>query len=80
MSTSEHKALRAALAHLDKGDWEAAHRIAQRDESSEGCWVHGIVHVMEGDLDNARYWYGRAKRAFSDDAAKEMAAVKKALS
>lgn len=24
------------------------------------AWLHGIVHTLEGDLDNARYWYHRA--------------------
>ena len=79
MSVSQRKSLQAALDHLDQGDWEAAHKIVQSDESATGCWVHGIVHVMEGDPGNARYWYGRAKRAFSDDAATEIAAVKQTL-
>jgi hypothetical protein len=74
-----HKALHTALVHLDKGEWEAAHKIVQPDESPEGCWVHGIVHVMEGDLDNARYWYGRAGRTFSADMPTEIAAVKKVV-
>lgn len=74
------KLLQTALNHLDKGDWEAAHKIVQSDDSPEGCWVHGIVHVMEGDLDNARYWYGRAKRAFSEDVVTEILAVKKMFS
>ena len=77
---AKRKLLNTALEHLEKGDWDAAHKIVQSDESPEGCWVHGIVHVMEGDLANAQYWYGRAKREFSDDAAKEIAAVKKTLS
>ena len=77
---SKSKSLQVALDHLDNGDWDAAHKIVQSDESPTGCWVHGIVHVMEGDLENARYWYKRAERAFSDDAAKEIAAVKKTLS
>lgn len=77
---SKRKSLQTALAHMDKGDWESAHKIVQSDESLAGCWVHAIVHVMEGDLANARYWYGRAERAFSEDAAKEIAAVKKTLS
>ena len=76
---SQHTALRTALDHLDKGDWDAAHKIVQSDESAEGCWVHGIMHVMEGDLDNARYWYGRAGRAFSAEMATEIAAVKQAV-
>jgi hypothetical protein len=57
--------LAKALALLRKGDWEAAHRIVQRDEeSSLACWAHGIVHLMEGDTSNARYWYREAKREF----------------
>ena len=76
MIMDKQRLLKTALDHLDKGDWDVARKIVQSDESREGCWIHGIVHVMEGDLDNARYWYGRAGRAFSDDAAQEIAAVK----
>ena len=37
----------------------------QKDEASPlACWAHGIVHLMEGDTSNARYWYRRAKREF----------------
>ena len=57
--------LSKALGLLRKGDWEAAHRIVQQDEDSPlACWAHGIVHLMEGDLSNARYWYREAKREF----------------
>ena len=53
--------LRSAVEHLERGDWRAAHEIVQQDEDSElSCWAHGIVHVLEGDLPNARYWYGAA--------------------
>lgn len=76
---SVNNTLRTALDHLAKSDWESAHKIAQSDESATGCWIHGIVHVMEGDLDNARYWYGRAAREFSADAATEIVAAKKLL-
>ncbi|MGH8764495.1 MAG: hypothetical protein ACRET8_02150 [Burkholderiales bacterium] len=54
----------------------------QKDEDSAlYCWAHGIVHVMEGDLANARYWYGEAKRPFPKDysVADEVAALKGAL-
>jgi hypothetical protein len=34
----------------------------QDDTSAEGAWVHAWLHRIEGDLDNARYWYGRAQR------------------
>ncbi len=35
--------------------------------------------VLEGDLDNARYWYERAKRTFSPDAKSELAAARQTL-
>jgi hypothetical protein len=73
------ESLRKAVDHLERGQWEAAHMIVQGDESSLGCWLHGIVHLMEGDLDNARYWYTRAGRAFSGDAAAEIAAARRTL-
>jgi hypothetical protein len=59
--------LAEALAHLEQGDWQAAHAIVQRDEASPlACWAHGIVHLMEGDVANARYWYREAGRAFPE--------------
>ena len=72
--------LRQAVKLLAAGDWKAAHQIVQDDEDSRlACWAHGIVHVMEGDLPNARYWYRKAGRAFSADAAAEVAALSAAL-
>lgn len=68
--------VRQAYAALTRGDWQAAHRIVQSDEDSRlSCWAHGIVHVMEGDLPNARYWYRKAGRAFTEDVAAEIAAL-----
>ena len=51
-----------AMDLLEAGDWEAAHRIVQGDDSRLGCWLHGIVHLAEGDRVNAAYWFGRAGR------------------
>jgi len=75
------RVLRSAVAQLERGDWQAAHLIVQRDEDSPlFCWAHGIVHAMEGDLPNARYWYGEAKRAFLEkySIAEEITALKHA--
>ncbi len=53
------EAVEQALA----GDWQAAHRIVQDHESDRlAAWIHAVVHRMEGDLGNARYWYGRCRR------------------
>ena len=74
------KDLRNAVQLLQNGDWRAAHEIVQDDEDSRlSCWAHAIVHVMEGDLPNARYWYRKAGRAFSADAAGEVAALRATL-
>jgi hypothetical protein len=71
--------LARALALIEAGDWRAAHEIVQGDETSPlACWAHGIVHLMEGDLPNARYWYSEAGRAFPGAAslADEISALK----
>jgi hypothetical protein len=74
--------LARAVALLEKGDWQAAHKIVQDDEDSAlACWAHGIVHIMEGDLSNARYWYREAKRPFPKNAGtpQEIAELRAAL-
>lgn len=73
-------ALGTAIRHLKQGNWQRAHEIVQDDESPFACWAHGIVHMMEGDIGNARYWYRRAHRAYpsSNDAPTEVAALAQA--
>jgi hypothetical protein len=73
--------LAKAVRHLEAGEWKSAHAIVQKDSSTLGNWAHGIVHLIEGDLDNARYWYRRAHRRLPDGntAAAEIAALKAAL-
>jgi len=51
-----------ALWHDARGDWDAAHQIAQSVEGADGAWVHAYLHRKEGDLSNAGYWYSRAGR------------------
>jgi len=71
----------AVASLLQQGQWQQAHALVQEDESALGCWLHGIVHIQEGDLANARYWYRRAQRAWPDlvDANAELAALSHAL-
>lgn len=52
------------IAMLRARDWQAAHEIAQDSKEPGAAWAHGIVHLIEGDESNARYWYKLAKRAF----------------
>ena len=51
-----------AMWHQGKGNWEEAHRLAQSENSPNGCWVHAHLHRVEGDLGNAAYWYRLADR------------------
>jgi hypothetical protein len=54
--------LLTALWHAARDEWDAAHRIAQDDDSAEGAWVHAHLHRVEGDESNAGYWYRRADK------------------
>ena len=74
-------ALSAAIRYLQRGDWQKAHAIVQNDNTDFGCWAHGIVHMLEGDLGNARYWFRRAGRPFprERDASAEIDALVAAL-
>ncbi|MEY2821282.1 MAG: hypothetical protein ACO268_07045 [Opitutales bacterium] len=51
-----------ALWWIARGDWDRSHAIAQDDETPHGSWVHALLHLIEGDLSNARYWFAEAGR------------------
>jgi hypothetical protein len=72
-------ALTKAVEFLEAGAWQQAHEIVQAEQSSFAAWLHGIVHTLEGDLDNARYWYRRAGRDFPgpDAVQQEIAAARR---
>jgi hypothetical protein len=73
--------LARALALLARGRWQPAHEIVQKEDSALAAWLHGIAHTLEGDLDNARYWYRRAGREFPGAGAvkAEIAAARRSL-
>jgi len=51
-----------SLWHIKKGEWDEAHDIAQDIETPMGSWLHALLHLIEGDLGNARYWFAEAGR------------------
>lgn len=51
-----------ALWHDARGDWTAAHQVAQDIDDATGAWIHAYLHRKEGDLGNAGYWYRRAHK------------------
>lgn len=57
---SVHPTLEGAL-HLLNHDLPSAHFLVRHMQSPpafEGMFLHGILHRIEGDFDNARAWYG----------------------
>ncbi len=56
----------AALWHAAKGDWHKAHELVQDDESRIASRIHAHLHRIEGDHDNAAYWYRRADEPIAE--------------
>lgn len=71
-----------ALECLERGAWQQAHPLVQDNKSREAAWVHGIVHTLEGDLEDARHWYRKASRDFPGPASvqAEITAARELLS
>ena len=70
------KAIDLALS----GDWNAAHQIVQQyDTDTTAAWIHAVLHKIEADQDNSRYWYRRAGKLehFSDEPKEELAEIRK---
>jgi hypothetical protein len=57
----------AALWWAGKDDWDKAHKIVMDGSGADCAWVHAYLHRVEGDLDNARYWYRQAERPVSSE-------------
>ena len=74
--------LRDAVGHALAGRWDAAHEIAQAHEGEPlADWLHAVLHKIEGDAGNARYWYRRAGRMahVADETTAELAALNAAV-
>ena len=55
--SSDH---RRALAHLRRREWQKAHELVMDLGDKVAYHMHGLVHRLEGDMENARYWYAKA--------------------
>lgn len=58
------ESLRHIVDLMRQGRWKEAHDLVQNDGSPLAAWLHGILHLQEGDLEDAEYWYGNANRHF----------------
>lgn len=63
------------------GEWQQAHIIAQELNDAMACWIHAVLHKIEGDEGNSRYWYARTNANYEDyaDANTELRAIALAL-
>jgi hypothetical protein len=50
----------AALWWAAKDDWDKAHKLVMDEGGKDCAWVHAYLHRVEGDLENADYWYRQA--------------------
>jgi hypothetical protein len=77
---AELPAALAALWRDARGEWDAAHALAQSDPGRDAAWVHAYLHRKEGDAANAGYWYHRAGRPMpAGDLPAEWEAIARAL-
>ena len=49
-----------ALWHTKADHWDTAHNIAQDIHTPTGSWIHALLHLIEGDIGNAGYWFRNA--------------------
>lgn len=72
---------RRAIAHLRRREWQKAHELVMDLEGPLAFHIHGLVHRLEGDTENARYWYRQAAVPFSRSLrlAAELEAIESAL-
>jgi hypothetical protein len=52
----------AGLWWAGKKDWDKAHKVVMEEGGKDCAWVHAYLHRLEGDADNAGYWYRQAGR------------------
>lgn len=78
---SELSELQQAVQAALDDDWEGAHGIAQDSDHPLARWIHAVLHKIEGDAGNSRYWYARAGRSYEEytDTKAELMAVKVAI-
>ena len=76
MATHEEQMQQAVEAAL-AGEWDRSHRIVQEYGDRTACWIHAVLHKIEGDEFNSRYWYARCDTEYEDfpDAMQELRAI-----
>ena len=56
--------LNQAIVFAINDSWDASHQIVQDLHSSKAYWIHAVLHKIEGDEFNSRYWYERSQQSY----------------
>ena len=79
MTLAMQKNLLQAVDLALSGEWNAAHELVQQYEAdTTAAWIHAVLHKIEGDDDNSRYWYRRAEKLehVSDEPTADLAEIR----
>jgi len=60
MSDNREQLKQAVQLALD-GEWDASHQIAQDYSDVTANWIHAVLHKIEGDEWNSKYWYQKTR-------------------
>lgn len=74
--------LKQAIQLALNDEWDASHKIVQDFSDQYANWIHAVLHKIEGDEWNSKYWYQRTKgRQYEDyaDPIEELLAIRDSL-
>lgn len=74
----QHTELISAVRALSADDfvtgeqWQACHDLCANNVGAQAFdWVHALIHRIEGDDRNARYWYQQAHKTYPASSIRE---------
>jgi hypothetical protein len=59
-ATGSQASCARGLLLLAAGDLDQAHRTVQEISTPDAAYIHGVIHRIDDDFNNARYWFRRA--------------------
>ncbi len=81
-NSAQRAELTTAVEHAMAGQWDQAHEACQSMEGDKTAdWLHAVLHKIEGDEQNSRYWYRRSGQNYEswNDPQDELKAIKAVL-
>lgn len=60
MDTTKQQCLKAIDLMMQDKDWDAAHRIVQYLSTPIARWIHAVLHKIQEDESNSRYWHNKS--------------------